>query len=222
MLRLKCISIAAAIAAACTGTAVFAETPDMDMDDLAPGSTADFDEQNMGSTEIQPIPSELPTENRLSDAELGEQRGTFAIGGLEIRLGAEMMTYHNGDLIMYTTVNWTDTGIETSRQVAQGLKIADPAALQAGLAGGVNAQFLVGGTPVYLTNEGQTLLLQRADGALQNVLVNTANNQNFMQVTNATVDIAGYQGFQSDLLNSRLSGALESSLGAMTAGALGF
>ncbi len=156
----------------------------------------------------------------VSDAELADQRGGFTLAGMEIRFGAEMRTYLNGDLALMTVVNWGPNGV-TSSQIASGaLSAARLDALQAGLAGSGSFALKVGDTPVYLANNGQTALLQRADSAIQNVLINTASNISVTQQTEATLDLSGYQGFQTDILSSRLSDVLGSSMGAATAGAL--
>jgi hypothetical protein len=156
----------------------------------------------------------------VSDAELADQRGGFTLAGMEIRLGAEMRTYLNGDLALMTVVNWGPDGVTSSQTASAALSAARLDALQAGLAGSGSFALKMGDTPVYLANNGQTALLQRADSAIQNVLINTASNISVTQQTEATLDLSGYQGFQTDILSSRLSDALGSSIGAATAGAL--
>jgi hypothetical protein len=157
----------------------------------------------------------------VSDAELDDQRGGFTLAGMEIRLGAEMRTYINGDLALMTVVNWGPEGVTTSQAASGALSPARLDALQAGLAGSGSFALKVGDSPLYLANDGQTALLQRADGAIQNVLINTASNISVTQQTEATIDLSGYQGFNTDILSSRLSDALGSSMGAATASALG-
>jgi hypothetical protein len=162
----------------------------------------------------------LETTAIVSDAELADQRGGFTLAGMEIRLGAEMRTYLNGDLALMTVVNWGPDGITSSQTASDALSAAGLDALQAGFAGSGSFALKMGDTPVYLANNGQTALLQRADSAIQNVLINTASNISVTQQTEATLDLSGYQGFQTDILSSRLSDALGSSIGAATAGAL--
>jgi hypothetical protein len=184
---------------------------------------ASFDDEAGAATtrdDAAPPPGVVSPEI-VSDAELGDQRGGFALAGMDIRLGAEMRTYLNGDLALLTVVNWDAAGA-TVRQTASGaLTPARLDALQAGLASSGSFALKVGDTPVFTANGGQTAILQRFDNAIQNVLINTASNISVTQQTDATIDLSGYQGFQSDIISSRMSDALGSSIGAATLGAIG-
>ena len=157
----------------------------------------------------------------VSDEELGEQRGGFVIAGMEVRLGAEMRTYLNGDLALMTVVNWGASGVTVTQTASGALTPARLDALQAGLATTGNFALKVGDAPVYLANDGQTALAQRFDNAIQNVLVNTASNITVTQQTEATIDLSGYQAFQADIISSRMAESLGASLGAATMGTLG-
>jgi hypothetical protein len=153
------------------------------------------------------------------DLELAEQRGGFAIAGMEVRLGAEMRTYLNGDLVLRTVVNWDTMGSTTTQIASAGLAQSSMEALQAGFATGGSVSLKVGDTPIYLANSGQTALAQRTNGAIQNIVLNTASNIALTQQTDATIDISGYQAFHNAITTSRLSDALGSALGNMMLGA---
>jgi hypothetical protein len=153
------------------------------------------------------------------DLELAEQRGGFAIAGMEVRLGAEMRTYLNGDLVLRTVVNWDTMGATTTQMASAALTQSSMEALQAGFATGGSVSLKIGDTPVYLANSGQTALAQRTDGAIQNIILNTASNLALTQQTDATIDISGYQAFHTSITNSRLSDALGGALGNMMIGA---
>jgi hypothetical protein len=157
----------------------------------------------------------------VSDDELAEQRGGFTVSGVEVRLGAEMRTYMNGELVLQTVVNWDQTAATTTQIVSGALSQSSMDALRAGYASGGAVQVKLGSTPVYMANGGQTAIIQRTDGGIQNVILNTASNVNLMQQTNATLDFAGYGAFKNNIMSMRTVSAIDAMIGAGALQALG-
>jgi hypothetical protein len=158
----------------------------------------------------------------VADAELAGQRGGFLWNGVSVSLGAHIRTYMNGELALETVVSWTPAGNSVTQTASPALTPATAAQVQAGVltSGGITAR--VGDDTVFLANGGQTALLHRTDGGIQNVLINTASHVDITQQVDATLDLAGYDTFASDVGISRLGIGLGDAAGAATAGSLGF
>jgi hypothetical protein len=157
---------------------------------------------------------------RVSDEELGELRGGFSWNGVEIGLGAEVRTYLNGQLVLQTNISWTAAGAQTTQMVSGALRPADAAQLQAGIltSGGITMR--VGQETVFLANQGQTAILHRTDGAIQNVLINRASNIEARQEIDAVLDLQNFGDFQQDVVNNRIANSLGDMVGDITIGNL--
>ena len=57
-------------------------------------------------------------------------------------------------------------------------------------------------------------------GGGQNILINTANNTNIQMQVNATIDLTGYAGFQTNQLNTTLNNFMGMAIDAATIGAI--
>lgn len=158
---------------------------------------------------------------RVSDDELAEQRGGFSWGGLTIRFGAEIRTWLGDELVLHTTVNWTEEGAVTSQTASGVLTPVDAAALQNGILSSGNITIKVGDAKVFLANEGGTAILHQTDGSIRNVLINTATGVTARQQIDATLDLGGYDGFRDDLMRMHSAGQLGDMVSQSTAGHLG-
>lgn len=157
---------------------------------------------------IQMVPARMARLAIVPDADLANLHGGFDWGGMSITFGADIRTYLNGELALQTLVNWAPTGAMTQTSVAPTLTTASADQLRASF-GGISLASLARGNPVYFSTNGQTAIIQAANGTLQNVLVNTASTVNAGQQTNATIGLANYAAFASALR----SGALISTIG---------
>ena len=169
----------------------------------------------------KPATDELDGFQTLSDSELADYRGGFTWQGVDITLGAQVRTYLNGELVLQTNISWTQAGVEKTQLVSGALTPADAAQLQAGILAGGQVSVNVAGQDVFLANGGQTLLMHRADGSIQNILLNTASNIEARQEIDAVVDLQNFSQFQQQLFESRLGHSIGEALGQATIGSLG-
>lgn len=156
----------------------------------------------------------------VSDEELAGMRGGFSWQGVQITLGAEVRTYLNGELVLQTNISWSAAGAQTVQQVSGALTAADAAQLQAGIltSGGITMR--VGQESVFLANQGQTAILHRADGAIQNILINRASNIEARQEIDAVLDLDNFGQFQQEILGSRLGNGVGDMVGQAIIGSL--
>ena len=163
---------------------------------------------------------ELAALAAISDEELANYRGGFTWQGVQIGLGAEIRTFLNGELVLRTNISWTPAGAQTTQFVSGALTEAGAAQLQVGIltSGGITMR--VGDQSVFLANGGQTAILHRTDGAIQNVMVNRANQVEALQEIDATLDLQNFGQFQQQNLDVRLGNELGDMIGAMAIGSL--
>jgi hypothetical protein len=157
----------------------------------------------------------------LSDKELGEQRGGFTFQGMEIKLGADIRTFLNGELALHTVISMDGNGLQQTQTVSGGLTLADADALRNNVLSNGAITMNVGDNQVYLANGGQTAIYHATDGSLQNVLVNTASNISASQEVTATLEVGGYQMFADTLAADRLSGAIGEDITRAMTGSFG-
>jgi hypothetical protein len=157
----------------------------------------------------------------VSDAELEQQRGGFRFSGLDIKLGADIRTFLNGELALHTTIEWSETAHTQTQIVSGSLTLADADALRNNVLANGAITMNVGGDKVYLANEGQTALVHRGDGALQNVLINTASNITASQEVVGTLDLGGYHHFAEAISADQLGQNLGEDISRSVTGVFG-
>lgn len=158
---------------------------------------------------------------QVADEELARERGGFRWQGVDVQFGAEVRSYLNNTLVMQTNVSWTSTGAAMSRVVSGALSPLSAAQLQAGMLNGGGLNMRVGKDEVFLANGGQTAFIQRTDGALQNIIVNTASNVDIRQEVDAQLDLGNFQPFQAELISQRIGTSLSDMIQLTTTTSLG-
>jgi hypothetical protein len=160
-------------------------------------------------------------EPTIGDEELGEQRGGFQFAGMEIKLGADIRTFLNNELALHTVITMDENGYNRVQTVGAGLTLADADAIRNNVLSNGAIRMNVGDSQVYLANEGRTAIIHGNEGALQNILVNTASNITATQDVTATLDLQGYDGFASTITSDQLSRSIGDDVTRAISGAFG-
>jgi hypothetical protein len=79
----------------------------------------------------------------------------------------------------------------------------------------------VGDSQVFLANEGRTAIIHGNEGALQNILINTASNITATQDVTATLDLQGYEGFAATVTADQLGRSLGDDVTRAISGSFG-
>jgi len=139
----------------------------------------------------------------MADDELAANRGGLAINGIEINFGAVVTTFVNGVPALTTTLTVTDVGAIVDQAVGDiGQSIDEMTSEQLdalGLGG------LEGSDGVIIDDaDGVTALVHNVtDGALQNIIINSATGRDLSQEVDVTVELPGFELMQSQLLVER-------------------
>lgn len=157
----------------------------------------------------------------LDDAALRGERGGFTWQGMQISLGANLRTFIDGQLALHSTISWNAAGASTTETVHDALTPAGADQLRAGVLTSGQITMNVADARVFLANAGQTALIQRTDGGIHNILVNTASDVALRQEVEVTLGLAGYAGFAQSNAFARLGGAIGDAVSQATLGALG-
>lgn len=136
----------------------------------------------------------------MSDADMAEHRGGLSIGGINVNFGAVVTTYVNGIPAVTTQLTIDDIGAlvqQTVGNIGQNIQDMTSEELAAlGLGGLENA-----GGVVIEDETGVTALVHNVtEGALQNIIINTATGQNLSQEIDVTLELPGFEFIQSNLI----------------------
>lgn len=149
------------------------------------------------------------------DSELAEMRGGYlAADGIQFNFGALLSATVNGQLALQTQVTYTATGQQVTQ--TDGPNTVQGGSPAAGSSGAINGLDLQGFNPKDVTlvknaatGQIQTALIQKVSGgSVQNIVINTASNQNIQQSTQLQLQLPNFaateQLFQSNLATLHL------------------
>ncbi len=136
----------------------------------------------------------------MADNEMGDMRGGFTVGNLNINFGATVTTILNGIPVLTTTLTVTDAGAivnQTIADVGQSIDDMTPDQLDA-LGIGDLGEDAAG---IVVEDEGGVTALVHnvTEGALQNIIVNTATGRDIAQNIDITLDLPGFDFIQGEL-----------------------
>ena len=135
----------------------------------------------------------------MQDDEMGNLRGGFAVDGVNIDFGAIVTTYIDGTPVLTTNLTWTDAGAVVDQTIGQiGQNISDLSEAQRQALG---IDGLDGANGVVISDaSGVTALVQNVtNGALQNIVINTATGREISQSTDITLTLPGFEVIQDAL-----------------------
>ena len=155
------------------------------------------------------------------DGEMDDLRGGFEINGIQIGFGAVVTSYMNGAPVLTTQLTWTDAGAvveQTMANVGQRLEDMTP---EARAALGVDGLDQASG--IVITDEaGVTALVHNiTDGALQNIIINSATGRDLKQDIDVTLTLPGFDAIQDSLVVERFGLRLADDLQSVAIGAAG-
>ena len=157
----------------------------------------------------------------VSDTELSDQRGGFAFAGMDIKLGADIRTFLENELVLHTIITIDENGYNRAQTVSGALTLADVDTIRNNVLSNGSITMNVGNSQVFLANEGRTAIIHGSEGALQNILVNTASNIIASQEVTATLDLGGYDGFAATITADQLGRSMGDDITRSITGAFG-
>lgn len=156
----------------------------------------------------------------LSDAELSGLRGGWlTAAGVTFNFGVVMRTFVEDRLALETRLTWTPDGPVTERwsDPQHGVALGD--AIDSLAAEGVNLDGLARLDGLVLDGDGGATVVLHAlgEGAIQNLVLNTADNRSIRQDTQIDLAIQDLPGLQRTISVQRLGGEIGREIGALTA-----
>jgi hypothetical protein len=141
----------------------------------------------------------------MAEAEMNELRGGFEVPGtnVNINFGAVVTTYVNGSPALTTNVTWTDAGAIVDQTMANVGRSLDQLSPEGRTALGLDGLDGAGGL-VIEDEAGLTALVHNVtDGALQNIIINSATGRDLRQDVELTLELPGFDVIQDALTTER-------------------
>ncbi|HEU4550660.1 MAG TPA: SPOR domain-containing protein [Rhizomicrobium sp.] len=162
---------------------------------------------------VQPVQvAKVDRIQTLDDTALADLRGGFFLaGGVQFDFGASVRTMVNGQLALQSTVQWTQGGLMVQHVAGPGTTPIPPSQLAELFGGNAGAQM---GVTIPGQSGSTAVLTNLASGQIQNVLMNTANNQTATQNTDVLLTIYNLPQLQQLVSQQLLSARLASDAAA--------
>lgn len=156
----------------------------------------------------------------LPDAELADLRGGWVTaGGLSFDFGLVMRTFVEDRLALETRLTWTPQGPVTERWADADGAMDLTGALDELAAEGLDLSSLAGVEGLVLDGDGGRTVVLHAigEGAIQNLVLNTASNRDIRQDLQINLAVEDLPGLQREVSFQRLGGEIGREIGALTA-----
>lgn len=138
----------------------------------------------------------------IAEDEMDDLRGGFEIPGtgITLNLGAVVTTVLNGQPVLTTNITWTDAGTIVEQTMANvGQSLADLTPEEREELG--VADLAEAGGLVINDEAGVTALVHNVtEGALQNIIINSATGRNIEQDIDVTLELPGFEMIQNSLV----------------------
>ena len=136
----------------------------------------------------------------MADDELGGLRGGFEVGGININFGATVTTILNGIPVLTTNITVTDGGRIVDQTIANVGTTLDDLSDEGRTALGLDGLGEDAAGVIIEDESGITALVHNVtEGALQNIIVNTATGRDISQDIDITLDLPGFEFIQGQL-----------------------
>jgi hypothetical protein len=156
------------------------------------------------------VASALDNRQPVGVGELSNMRGGFLMAdGVEFDFGADMQTLVNGQLALQTTVQWSPSGAIVQQTSSTGANVVSiPASSLASEFGMPSVGLVTTGVEISTSSGSIEIAANVTGGQVQNLLINTSNNQTITQNTAVTLAIYNFSSWQQQIALQTVSAQL--------------